>query len=87
MKAHILHSNKIPLAVAPQARAREMPLRKASARDLQFIFAFCVAAFFIVACVARLARRQWLPSSAVGQSPFAEAKSAAAMVAEFVSMS
>lgn len=87
MKAHILQSNKASLVAALQPRPTKAVVSKPAARDLQFIFAFCVVAFFIVACVARVARRQWLVAVADGQSPLAEAKSAAAMVVEFVSMS
>jgi|LauGreDrversion4_2_1035121.scaffolds.fasta_scaffold29063_4 hypothetical protein len=58
----------------------------AETADLRFIFAVCVAAFLVVALVARVLRVRWLASEKSGGTLLDEARSAAGMVVEFVSM-
>jgi len=72
-------------------RATAIPQRTAMSKgaetaDLRFIFAVCVAAFLVVALVARVLKVQWLASEKAGGTLFDEARSAAGMVVEFVSM-
>jgi hypothetical protein len=86
MKADILPHADLGLAET-LAPPRGAPLRSRGAGDLKFIFAVCVVAFFVVACVGRLSRRHLLPTEPGRLSLLEEARSAAAMVVEFVSMS
>jgi len=72
-------------------RGRAVPQRSALTKgaetpDLRFIFAVCVAAFLVVAVVARVLRVRWLASEKSGGTLLDEARSAAGMVVEFVSM-
>lgn len=65
---------------APASRNRQN-------RDLKLIFGICVGAFFVVACVARVLRWDWLATGSTRLSLANEARSAAATVVGYVSMS
>jgi len=65
---------------------RSVMTKGAETADLRFIFAVCVAAFLVVALVARVLRVRWLASEKSGGTLLDEARSAAGMVVEFVSM-
>jgi hypothetical protein len=86
MKADILSHAELGYAES-LASPRSASRKSRGAGDLKFIFGVCVVAFFVVACVGRLSRRHLLPTEPGRLSLLAEAKSAAAMVVEFVAMS
>jgi len=71
------------ISAGPQ---RYAPTKGAETADLRFIFAVCVAAFLVVALVARVLRVRWLAPEKSGGTLLDEARSAAGMVVEFVSM-
>lgn len=71
------------MTASPQRSAMS---KGAETADLRFIFAVCVAAFLMVALVARVLRVRWLAPEKSGGTLLDEARSAAGMVVEFVSM-
>jgi hypothetical protein len=84
MKAQTLGGKPASL-IAPRSMAQGT--RREGNRDLKVIFGICVAAFFVVACVARVLRWDWLATGAARMSLAEEARSAAATVVGYVSMS
>ena len=84
MKAQIL-DGKSASVLAPSAKAQATGVP--GNRDLKLIFGICVGAFFLVACVARVVGWDWLATGASRLSLADEARSAAATVVGYVSMS
>ena len=84
MKAQVLEGKQASLL---ESRAAAPGTGEAGNRDLKLIFGICVGAFFLVACVARVLRWDWLATGASRLSLADEARSAAATVVGYVSMS
>ena len=84
MKAQVLEGKQASLL---GSRESAHGASEAGNRDLKLIFGICVGAFFLVACVARVLRWNWLATGAGRLSLADEARSAAATVVGYVSMS
>jgi hypothetical protein len=86
MKSRTMDAGAFTVGASPQKTAANPLVRGPDTADLRFIFAVCTVAFLAVAVLARIFRVRWLGPERTGGTLLGEARSAAGMVVEFVSM-